>query len=179
MQEHITCMYPLLPAMKGANVEMIVQAMEELSILYNGNETMLSQEFAWMQVLLERAEIIPAKEKARLGEKLKMYDPLWEEHPRVKKIKAEAKANAKAEVAAEVAARIAKAEAEAKAEAMKSQLKRAMVYLVRVRFPELTELAQQSAQQIENPDILGFLLEKIESAENEAEAKAMLRPPAA
>ena len=62
---------------------------------------------------------------------------------------------------------------------MKSQLKRAMVYLVRARFPELTELAQQSAQQIENPDILGFLLEKIESAENAAEARAMLRPPAA
>lgn len=58
-------------------------------------------------------------------------------------------------------------------------LKRAMVYIVKVRFPDLAELAQQRSQQIENPDILGFLLEKIESAENEAEAGAMLRPPAA
>lgn len=201
IQEHITCMYPLLPTMSGANAEIIEQAMAELSEIYQTDEAILAQEFIWMQVLLERATVIPDEEKAKIGEKLKMYDPLWEEHPRVKKIKAEiqakletakAEAQAKLETAkaeAEVAkaeaqaAEAARTEAQAKTEAAraaaKTQLQRAMIYLVKARFPELTELAQQSAQRIENPDILSFLLEKIDSAESEAEARGILRPPAA
>ncbi|MGH2510105.1 MAG: hypothetical protein ACRDHZ_22220, partial [Ktedonobacteraceae bacterium] len=238
IRKHITCMYPLIPAMSGANAEVIVQAMTELSELYQADETTLAQEFAWMQVLLERVTIIPDEEKAKIGDKLKMYDSLWEEHPRVKKIKAEAeaakaearakaKAEAKAEIEAETEARVraeieaeaakakleaeveaakveveaakveveaakakleaeaeaakAKAEAEAKAarEAVTAQLQRAMVYIVKVRFPELTELAQQSARQIKNLDVLGFLLDKIEGAESEAEARRLLLPPAA
>lgn len=131
--------------------------------------------------------MIPDEEKAKIGEKLKMYDPLWEEHPRVKKIKAEAnQARVEAEAnqaRAEAEAAKAKAEAEAEIratrEAAKTQLQRAMVYVVRVRFPRLTELAQQSTQQIDSLDILGFLLDKIEGAESEAEARRLLLPPAA
>lgn len=54
IQEHITCMYPLIPAMSGVNAETIEQAMTELAELYQADETTLAQEFAWMQVLLER-----------------------------------------------------------------------------------------------------------------------------
>jgi hypothetical protein len=227
IQEHIICMYPLLPSMQGANSQVIIQAMTELAELYQEDEATLAQEFTWMQVLLERTTTISDEEKAKIGDKLKMYDPLWEEHPRVKKIKAEAKtmvddarAEAKAEVKAtkalleaEVQAKLeaeakaakaakalleaevqAKLEAEAKAakalleaetkakaarEVATTQLQRAMVFVVKARFPELTEMAQQSARQIESPDILGFILEKIESVENEAEARRLLRPPAA
>ena len=95
IQEHVTCMYPLLPSMQGADSEIIAQAMAELAELYREDEATLAQEFTWMQILLERTTMIPAKEKAKIGDKLKMYDPLWEEHPRVKKIKAEAKAKLK------------------------------------------------------------------------------------
>lgn len=204
LQNHITCMYPLLPAMNRANAEVIVQAMAELAELYQADETTLAQEFAWMQVLLERATVISDEEKAKIGDKLKMYDPLWEEHPRVKRIKAEAeamkaeakaeakaakaeaKARAEAEARAEIEAAKAKLEAEAEAtkaraarEAATVQLRRAMIHIVKVRFPELTELAQQSAPQIDSLDILGFLLDKIESAESEAEARRLLLPPVA
>ncbi|MEO7019140.1 MAG: hypothetical protein ABI234_03210 [Ktedonobacteraceae bacterium] len=136
-----------------------------------------------------------SKKKKR---KLNMYDPLWEVHPRIKKIKAEAD-KAKAEAAeaeatkaiieavtakAWTAAKLTVAEAKlaeekARVEKLKVQLKRAMVFVVRTRFPKLTELAQQTSRQIENPDILGFLLEQIESAKDEAEARIMLRLPAA
>ncbi|HEU5380465.1 MAG TPA: hypothetical protein VFV38_34000 [Ktedonobacteraceae bacterium] len=78
IQEHLTCMYPLLPAMKGANAEIIKQAMVELAELYREDETTLAQEFTWMQVLLERTTTIPDEEKATIGEKLKMYDQFSE-----------------------------------------------------------------------------------------------------
>lgn len=225
LQEHLTCMYPLLPAMHGANTAIIAQAMAELARLYREDETTLAQEFTRMQVLLERTTTISDEEKATMGEKLKMYDPLWEEHPRVKKIKAQAKAEAeqaKAEAEAEVKAARAKAEAEAKAKAeaevkaaraeaaraeaalaavkaelamaraeaevkVKAQvaqdtakkLQKAMVYMVKARFPELVEMAEQRAGQIESADVLGFLLDQIESATSEAEARGLLRSPAA
>ena len=51
--------------------------------------------------------------------------------------------------------------------------------MVRVRFPALTELAQQQSQQIESLDVLGFILERIEMVASEDEAKLLLRPPAA
>ncbi len=261
IQEHLTCMYPLLPAMEGANTEIIVQAMEELAALYREDETTLAQEFAWMEVLLERVTVIPDEEKAKIGEKLKMYDSLWEEHPRVKKIKAEAKAEAKvvarAEVKAEVEAKstaarvefervraeservrveferaraesdnarikaeIGRIEAEAKVEAMrieaeakieamraeaevkarfeaeakekfeaeakaerermqKIRLQKAVVHVIKARFPALAEMAQQRAPQIESLDVLDFLLDQIEDIANESEARRLLRLPAA
>lgn len=74
IQEHITCMYPLLPSMQGANSEVIVRAMAELAVLYRGDETTLSQQFTWMQILLERTTMISDEEKAKIGDKLKMYD---------------------------------------------------------------------------------------------------------
>ena len=43
IQEHLTCMYPLLPAMQGANAEVIGQAMAELANLYREDEVSLSQ----------------------------------------------------------------------------------------------------------------------------------------
>lgn len=45
IQEHITCMYPLLPAMRGANADIIAQAMTELASLYREDEVSLSQQF--------------------------------------------------------------------------------------------------------------------------------------
>ncbi|MEO7019310.1 MAG: hypothetical protein ABI234_04085 [Ktedonobacteraceae bacterium] len=269
IQEHLTCMYPLLPAMDGANTEIIVQAMEELAALYREDETTLAQEFAWMEVLLERVTVIPLErvtvipneEKAKIGEKLKMYDSLWEEHPRVKKIKAEAKAEAKvaarAEVKAEIEAKstaaraeseriraeservraefervraesdnarikaeIGRIEAEAKIEAMRAEaeakikairaeaevkakfeaeakerfeaeakaerertqkirLQKAMVHVIKARFPALAEMVQQRAPQIESLDVLDFLLDQIEDIANESEARRLLRLPAA
>jgi hypothetical protein len=139
--------------------------------------------------------MISEEEKATLGEKLKMYDPLWDEHPRVKKIYAKAATQvaegrlaAKAEVEeakAKQAEAKAKLEAElaeqarAKLDAMKTHLQKAMVYVIGARFPEITELAQQRARQIENPEVLSFLLEQVESAVNEIEARGILRLPAA
>ena len=85
-----------------------------------------------------------------------MYDPLWENHPKVKKIRAESKA-----------------EGEIKAS------QRILVNVVKVRFPALAEMAQQKATEVNSPDILNYLIEQITAESEEAVVRALLRPTAA
>jgi hypothetical protein len=181
IQEHITCMYPVLPTMKGANARIIAQAMTELAALYREDEVSLSQQFIWMELLLERTTTITAEEKAKIQEGIKMYDPLWEEHPKVKKIKAEAeRAKIEARAEAEKAKAEALAEAEARArEVAAKTLRDDVLKIVQARFPELTELAQQAIAQISSPDALNFLLVQVASAANETTARYILHPSAA
>ncbi len=152
IQEHITCMYPLLPAMQGTNAEIIAQAMAELAALYREDEVSLSQQFVWMELLLERTTTIPLAEKAKIQERIKVYDPLWDEHPKVKKILKESKVQT---------------------------LQEAIVNLVRARFPNLAEQAQKRVEQIDSPDALNFLLVEIGSAADETVARHILHPSAA
>ena len=88
--------------------------------------------------------------------KRQMYDPLWENHPKVKKIRAESKA-----------------EGEIKAS------QRILVNVVKVRFPALAEMAQQKATEVNSPDILNYLIEQITAESEEAVVRALLRPTAA
>jgi hypothetical protein len=72
-----------------------------------------------------------------------MYDPLWEEHPKVKKIRVESRT-------------------EGEVQALRS----AIVTVVKVRYPGLGEMAQQKVEEINTPEVLRFLLAQI-SAEPE------------
>ena len=53
------------------------------------------------------------------------------------------------------------------------------IQIVQARFPELTELAQQTGEQINSPDALSLLLVQVASAPNETVARHILRPSAA
>jgi hypothetical protein len=81
-----------------------------------------------------------------------MYDPLWDEHPKVKKIQAESEARG---------------------------LRNAIVTIVKTRFPDLTELAQQKAAQIDQPEVLNYLIEQVTAAPDEEVMRWILRPSAA
>jgi hypothetical protein len=152
VQEHLVCMYPLLPTMRGADNTIIGQAMDELAELYREDEVTLSQQFVWMNLLLERTETISPQEKYKIQERLHMYDPLWEEHPKVKKIQAESEIRA---------------------------LQSAVVTIVKARFPTLAELAQQKVAQINNSGALNLLLEQISTAPDEKVVRFLLSPSAA
>ena len=128
------------------------QAMDELAALYREDEVSLAQQFVWMELLLERTETIAPPEKAEIQKELKMYDPLWENHPKVKKIRAESEAEA---------------------------LQGAIGTVVKARFPALTELAQQKVVQINTPEVLNYLLEQIAAEPDEAVVRALLRPTVA
>jgi hypothetical protein len=105
-----------------------------------------------MNLLLERTETITPQEKYKIQERLNMYDPLWEEHPKVKKIQAESEIRA---------------------------LKSAVVTIVKARFPTLAELAQQKVAQINNSGALNLLLEQISTAPDEKVVRFLLSPSAA
>ncbi len=85
-----------------------------------------------------------------------MYDPLWENHPKVKKIRAESKAEGEIQAS-----------------------QRILVNVVKVRFPALAEMAQQKATEVNSPDILNYLIEQITAEPDEAVVRALLRPTAA
>lgn len=156
IQEHLTCMYPVLPAMQGANADLIAGAMAELAELYREDEVSLAQQFVWMELLLERTDTISSLEKVKAQEKIKMYDPLWDEHPKVKKIREESEHKGQVQ-----------------------GLQAAIVNLVAARFPDLADEAQQRVKQIDSPDVLNFLLVGVGSAANESAAHYLLHPSAA
>jgi hypothetical protein len=58
-------------------------------------------------------------------------------------------------------------------------LRRMLVNIVKKRFPALTELAQQRAEKIDKPDVLGLLVEQVATASDENMVRWLLDPQAA
>ena len=149
LREHLACMYPLLPTMQNVNREMIGQALDELVALYRDDEVTLAQQFAWMEILLERASMVPPQEKDEIQRRLSMYDKLWEEHPRVKKIKAEVreeKKRARMEGLAEGRAE-GLAEIQAEKERIRAELQAEREQILAQIQVEKERLARQVAEQ--------------------------------
>ena len=81
-----------------------------------------------------------------------MYDKLWEESPRVQRTRTESKIE---------------------------EAQRMLILFVKLRFPDLTELAEQELPRINNLDKLDLLTEKIYTAPDEATVRWLLTPAAA
>jgi hypothetical protein len=89
VQEHIVPMYALLPAMQGANAQLVVQAISEMVQYYQDDNDKLAREIRWMGIILRRADIIPLEEKRIIEERLSMFDDLMEKDPKMRRIRAE------------------------------------------------------------------------------------------
>ncbi len=151
VQNHVACMYPLLPTMQGTNYQLIQQVLDELATLYKEDEVTLSQQLIWMQIFLSRTETILQSEKNKIQERLSMYDQLWEENPKIRKIRAESEEKGKVEA-----------------------LQRAVVTVVNTRFPALSELAEERSKRITKPDALDMMVRLIAGALNENMARQIL-----
>ncbi len=151
IQEHISCMYPLLPTMHGANTALIQQAMDELAALYREDEITLSQQLIWMEIFLERTDTISKSEKYDIQEKLDMYDKLWDENPKVQRIRAESEAKGKVET-----------------------LQNMLVTTIELRFPALSDLAKRQVLRIQKPDALDLLFRQITVASDENFVRSIL-----
>ncbi len=151
VHNHVACMYPLLPTMRGANYQLIQQVLDELATLYKEDEITLSQQIIWMEVFLARTETIVQAEKNKIQERLSMYDQLWEENPKIRKIRAESKAEGEIEA-----------------------LQRAAVTVVNTRFPALSELAEERSKRITKPDALDMMVRLIVGAQDESVARQIL-----
>ena len=153
VREHVVCMYPLLPTMQGVHHEMIKQVTDELVALYREDEVTLADQLIWMPLLLERTDTIPPLEKSEIERQLHMYDSLWEESPKIQKIRAESEARGELRVA-----------------------RRMFINIVSVRFPTLTELAKKQAALIDSPEALEFLALKVVLAPDEKIARWLATP---
>jgi hypothetical protein len=193
VQEHRACMYPLLPTMKGVHAELITQVMQELTELYRDNGISLAHQFSWMTVLLERTDTIKPLEKERIEERLKMFDQLWEESPRVQKTKLQAREEALKEARQEaeqaIAKRLQEAEQafakrlqEAEHERMRMQQQEvkvrrsSLVSVTHARFPDLTEFAQRHVESFDKPEVLDLLIQQIAVAPDANTARLLLNP---
>src|SRR6266705_1915985 len=199
-------MYPVLPNMQGVDHVLMRTAMDELFEFCRGREERFAEQFVWMEILLERTETIAAREKERIRRELQVYDSLWENHPRVKQIRAEVAAS-KAQLEAQFKKGRAQIEAEraqvekgrvqleAQLEAERAQLEKgraqletegevhglqhAIVTLVRVRYPALIQMAQQKVAHLDKIDALNFLFEQISAQTTEDGVRALLLPTVA
>lgn len=149
VHKHIVCMYPLLPTMQSVNHEMIKQVMDELIALYREDEVTLADQLVWMSLLLERTDTIPAQEKSEIERQLHMYDQLWEESPRIRQERARARLRGAQEM---------------------------FVNIISARFPALTELAKQQAEQANSPNALNKLARKVVTAPDEDAVRRLLSP---
>jgi hypothetical protein len=131
------------------------RVMQELTELYRNDEVTLAQQYAWMMVLLERTDTVEPLEKDKIQEKLKMFDQLWDESPRVQKMKEQVREQTRKEAEQEIKERT---EIEAKA------LQRALVSMIHARFPSLSEFAQQRVELFDKPAVLDWLIQKIATA---------------
>jgi hypothetical protein len=152
-------MYPILPTMQGVHAELMTQVMQELTELYRDDEVTLAQQYAWMTLLLERTRTIEPLEKEEIKERLSMFDQLWEESPRVQKMKEQVRKEAETQTKAKI-----EAEAKAKAEIEAKTLQRALVTMIQARFPSLTQFAQQQVELFDKPGALDLLIQKIATA---------------
>lgn len=159
VREHIRCMYPLLPAMRGANLALIRQATEELATFYQEDEVTLSQQIVWLELLLERTDTIAPQEKREIQEQLKVYDSLWNDNPKVQKIRAESKAEGELEG-------IAKGETKAWQDAV--------IETITMRFPSLVKPMRQQVRKIQDTNELKQLWKQLSVAPDEATARFIL-----
>ncbi len=159
VREHITCMYPLLSMMKGANRRLLKEAIEELVEVYRGDEETLGDFFAYMIILMERSGTMTPLEKRKTKEVLSMYNNLWDQSPIIQKMRAASKAEGweKGKVEGEL-----------------ELAQRMLVNIVNARFPKLTELAQQKADQIQDAGMLERLVQQVVVASDENVARGLL-----
>ena len=84
-----------------------------------------------------------------------MWDDLMERDPKMKKIRKES-------------------EAKGEAQGIAKGLQQAVITVVTLRFPPLTELAQQKVSRVRQPDKLNLLLEQVTSVPDEEAVRLLL-----
>ena len=159
INERAVVMYALLPTMEGANAPLLHKAIDEMVKYYQGNTAKLAAELRWMGIVLRKVKTLPRNEKREIQERLNMWDDLMERDPKMRKIRKESEA---------------KGLAKGKTQGLAEGLQKAVITAVKLRFPPLTELAQQKVSRVRKPETLNQLLEQVTSVPDEDAARLLL-----
>jgi hypothetical protein len=138
VRQHHASMYPLLPTMNNVHADLIDQVTQELAELHRDDEATLSQQIFWLKLLLERTDTVPDIEKEQIKERLSMFDQLFEESPMIQKLRQQYFEQGEMRT-----------------------LQRTLINIVRTRYPDLAELAQQQAGRFDKPDVLELLIQQV------------------
>jgi hypothetical protein len=122
---------------------------------YQGNKAKLAAELRWMGIVLRRVRTLPRTDKREIQERLNMWDDLMERDPKMKKIRKES-------------------EAKGKTQGLAEGLQKAVITAVKLRFPPLTELAQQKVSRMRQPDMLNLLLDQVTTVPDEDAVRSLL-----
>ena len=165
VRDHVVPMYTLLPAMKGANASLLLQAIEEMKQKYTKSQ--LARHLTRFRIILLRSSTISEQDKQIVEDQLQTYDSLLEQDPYFQQ-RLQQKA---AEAAAEAAA---KAAVEAAAEAEIRTLQRMALDAVEDQYPSLKELAQEKVTLIRQSEVLRQLVRQIYKAPDEVTVRWLL-----
>ncbi len=155
INEHAVVMYALLPTMAGANASLLHKAIDDMVKYYKGNDAKLAAELRLMGIVLRKVKTLPRTDKREIQERLNMWDDLMERDPKMRKIRKES-------------------EAKGEALGLIRGLRTAVITVVTLRFPLLTELAQRKVSRIRKPEKLNLLLEQVMSVSDEDAARSLL-----
>ena len=151
VKKRIIGMYTFLPGMKGANAALLLQAIEDMNQRYP--RPLFVRHLRRFKKILQRSGTVSVQDKQIVEAKMhEHYDSFVDEDP-------------------EVQERVARG---------KIQIAQKMVVgLVEVRFPSLTELAQEKVTLIRNTDALDQLAKQVATVPDETTASWLLNTFAA
>ncbi len=162
VRDHVVCMYTLLPAMKGSNASLLLQAIKEMKHRYK--ETQLGQHLVRFRTILRRSKTISVQDKQEVEDHLHQFDSLLDKDPYIQEQKALERALGRNEGIYE--GRV-------------QELQQMLIEVVEERFPSLVGLAQQRAKQTLRPEALRQLVKQMFAAPDEATARKHLNIPVA
>ncbi len=86
VRDHVVSMYTLLPAMKGADVPLLLQAIEEMKQRYRESE--LGHHLVRFRTILRRSKTVSTQDKQEVENHLDYYDSLLDQDPYLQQQKA-------------------------------------------------------------------------------------------
>ena len=162
VRDRVVCMYTLLPAMKGANAPLLLQAIEEMKHRYK--ETQLGPHLLRFRTILRRSKTISMQDKQEVEDHLHQFDSLLDTDPYIQEQKALERSLGRNE---------------GLYEGRVQELQQMLIEVVEERFPSLVGLARQRAKQTVRPEVLRQLVKQLFAAPDEATARKHLNIPVA
>lgn len=153
VQDHVVCMYMLLPAMKGANASLLLQAISEMEQYYQWPQ--LGHHLTRFRTILLRSKTISRQDQQEVEKKLHTFDSLLDQDPYIQE-------------------KIALERAIERNESIQA-FQDTIIEIVKTRFPNLAELAQQRVVQIRELDDLKRFIIQLSTAPNQTAVRRILK----
>jgi hypothetical protein len=80
IERHVIGFYPLLPTMQGATYRRLVDAIEELKLIYNNERRKLAELLLWFGTFLKRTDMVEEADKRKLEIYMNQFGSLLEEN---------------------------------------------------------------------------------------------------